>query len=555
MGCFLEFATLLFWICIISEKAELRPTWTSSPSNPTSVIENENLDLHWRFNTGGSLTFAKFLLMGDDQSEKQLIALKSSSNGSVNVDSAFRDRFIFNISNYQALVTLVAVQRYDSARYRFQIANQDLDRINNDVNIRVLFPPSITSVQCPSALTEGDNVKLVCNFTGNPLPSVVWNRANTRETLSNREILFIEDIKRSDSGRYECLAWNGIGNNSREFCEVDVNYPAQIMDISINQTVQLGKNVTLYCRVMGNPVPTISWTHKNNVGSGSELHFDSARFNDHGWYKCTAQNGIGSPATARTYLDVAERASNVINVKMTITNEEFDTSLMYEESRRYQHLSKRVIEVIGDFFRTDKNFKSVEILRFERGSVVVIFNLRFERTVRNDNIFSALKHAALDRKLGKFTIDPLSIMAPQDAIISATSSPRVSSSGSTWILVGSLSGSLLFLLFIAFAFWVCWRRWKKDKPSSRGNGERDQLNEDEAETKPLTGTEEGVQICKMEQKPLSGNEKSLQISRNKGILHSMDPNVLANAKRATYTLERTTSGGDAVKETVELHFY
>lgn len=94
----------------------------------------------------------------------------------------------------------------------------------------------------------------------------------------------------------------------------------------------------------------------------------------------------------------------------------------------------------------------------------------------------------------------------------------------------------------------------KDKPSSRGNGERDQLNEDEAETKPLTGTEEGVQICKMEQKPLSENEKSLQISRNKGILHSMDPNVLANAKRATYTLERTTSGGDAVKETVELHF-
>lgn len=75
----------------------------------------------------------------------------------------------------------------------------------------------------------------------------------------------------------------------------------------------------------------------------------------------------------------------------------------------------------------------------------------------------------------------------------------------------------------------------KDKPSSRGNGERDQLNE-------------------MEQKPLSGNEKSLQISRNKGILHSMDPNVLANAKRATYTLERTTSGGDTVKETVEFTF-
>ncbi|XP_022803747.1 peroxidasin homolog [Stylophora pistillata] len=304
MGCFFEFATLLVWLFMVSEKAELQPVWTSSPSNPTSVIENENLDLHWRFKTDGLLAFAKFWLIGDDRLKK-LIALKSSSNGSVNVDPAFRDRFIFNISNNQALVTLVAVQRSDSAIYHFQLVNQHLDKIDNDVKITVLFPPSITSRQCPSAVTEGHSVKLLCNFTGNPLPSVAWNRANTRKTLSNREVLFIEHIKHNDSGRYECLAWNGIGNNSTEFCEVDVNYPAQITDISINQTVQLGKNVTLCCRAMGNPVPTISWTHKNNVGKRTELHFDSARFGDQGWYKCTAQNGIGSPATARTYLDVA----------------------------------------------------------------------------------------------------------------------------------------------------------------------------------------------------------------------------------------------------------
>ncbi|PFX11518.1 lachesin-like [Stylophora pistillata] len=428
MGCFRTFATLLFWIFMIVGKAELQPVWISSPLNPAFVIENENLDLHWRFNTDGSLAFAKFLLIGDDQSEK-LIALKSSSNASVNVASAFRDRFIFNITNKQALVTLVAVQRSDSATYRFQIANQHLDEIDNDVNIRVLFPPSITSMQCPSAVTEGHSVKLLCNFTGNPLPSIVWNRANTRKTLSNREILFIEDIKRGDSSRYECLAWNGIGNNSTEFCEIDVNYPAQITDISINQTVQLGKNVTLCCRAVGNPVPTISWTHKNNVGSRSKLHVDSARFGDQGWYKCTAQNGIGSLATAGTYLDVAERASTLINVKMTITNEEYDTSLTDEESGRYQNLLERGIEAVGNLFRTDKNFKGVEILRFERGSVVVIFSLRFERTVDTDNIISVLKYAARDRKLGKFIIDPLSITALQDAIFPVTSSPKVSSSG------------------------------------------------------------------------------------------------------------------------------
>ncbi|XP_022803768.1 uncharacterized protein LOC111341077 [Stylophora pistillata] len=114
---------------------------------------------------------------------------------------------------------------------------------------------------------------------------------------------------------------------------------------------------------------------------------------------------------------------------MTITNEEYDTSLTDEESGRYHNLLERVIEAVGNLFRTDKNFKSVEILRFERGSVVVIFSLRFERTVNTDNIISVLKDAARDRKLGKFKIDPLSITALQDAIFPVTSSPKVSSSG------------------------------------------------------------------------------------------------------------------------------
>lgn len=63
------------------------------------------------------------------------------------------------------------------------------------------------------------------------------------------------------------------------------------------------------------------------------------------------------------------------------------------------------------------------------GSVVVIFNLRFEQAVDIDRIISVLKHAARDRKLGKLIIDPSSIAALQDYIHQTTRSPRVSSSG------------------------------------------------------------------------------------------------------------------------------
>ena len=63
------------------------------------------------------------------------------------------------------------------------------------------------------------------------------------------------------------------------------------------------------------------------------------------------------------------------------------------------------------------------------GSVVVIFNLRFEQAVDINRIISVLKHAARDRKLGKLIIDPSSIAALQDYIHQTTRSPRISSSG------------------------------------------------------------------------------------------------------------------------------
>ena len=74
------------------------------------------------------------------------------------------------------------------------------------------------------------------------------------------------------------------------------------------------------------------------------------------------------------------------------------------------------------------------------GSVVVIFNLRFEQAVDINRIISVLKHAARDRKLGKLIIDPSSIAALQDYIHQTTRSPRVSSSG-IWLLFSKVAGS------------------------------------------------------------------------------------------------------------------
>ena len=82
--------------------------------------------------------------------------------------------------------------------------------------------PTVTTQNCSSPVTEGDNATLNCYVTGSPAPSSAWIRASTREVLSNNKTHMITAVKRNESGSYECLAWNGIGNNSTKSCTIDV---------------------------------------------------------------------------------------------------------------------------------------------------------------------------------------------------------------------------------------------------------------------------------------------------------------------------------------------
>ena len=82
--------------------------------------------------------------------------------------------------------------------------------------------PTLAIQQCSSPVTEGDNGTFYCNATGNPAPNITWIRASTGATLSSKEVLVIEAIKRNESGSYVCRASNGIGTHNTS-CAVDVH--------------------------------------------------------------------------------------------------------------------------------------------------------------------------------------------------------------------------------------------------------------------------------------------------------------------------------------------
>ena len=77
--------------------------------------------------------------------------------------------------------------------------------------------------------TEGENVTLSCNATGNPAPTVSWTKDgspisnNSRISLSgDNKQLTIRYVSRTDSGEYECVADNSLGNDTSNAATLDV---------------------------------------------------------------------------------------------------------------------------------------------------------------------------------------------------------------------------------------------------------------------------------------------------------------------------------------------
>ncbi len=81
--------------------------------------------------------------------------------------------------------------------------------------------PEITGLPRNVAKTEGDNVILSCNATGNPVPTISWtingspvesDNSSKFSFSADTKQLIITNVRRTDSGEYRCMANNSLGN-------------------------------------------------------------------------------------------------------------------------------------------------------------------------------------------------------------------------------------------------------------------------------------------------------------------------------------------------------
>nr|XP_040041554.1 junctional adhesion molecule 2A isoform X2 [Gasterosteus aculeatus aculeatus] len=164
-----------------------------------------------------------------------------------NFKAPFEDRATIN----GATVTLRRVTQDDAGEYRCEIS-APLDAVilgETNVTLKVLVPPHTPSCEIPSAAVTGSVVQMLCRDQQSIPPATYsWfkdsqpmsqpRRANATYLINpHTGVLEFKAVAKEDTGRYSCLASNGVG--TPKMCEgkhmtiEDVNVSAVVAAVLV----------------------------------------------------------------------------------------------------------------------------------------------------------------------------------------------------------------------------------------------------------------------------------------------------------------------------------
>nr|XP_021506676.1 opioid-binding protein/cell adhesion molecule isoform X2 [Meriones unguiculatus] len=157
-------------------------------------------------------------------------------------------------------------------------------------------------------VNEGSSVTLLCLAIGRPEPTVTWRHLSVKGQgfVSEDEYLEISDIKRDQSGEYECSALNDVAAPDVRKVKITVNYPPYISKAK-NTGVSVGQKGILSCEASAVPMAEFQWFKEDtrlatgldgvrieNKGRISTLTFFNVSEKDYGNYTCVATNKLGN---------------------------------------------------------------------------------------------------------------------------------------------------------------------------------------------------------------------------------------------------------------------
>uniref|UniRef100_A0A3Q3LC98 CEA cell adhesion molecule 1 n=1 Tax=Mastacembelus armatus TaxID=205130 RepID=A0A3Q3LC98_9TELE len=137
----------------------------------------------------------------------------------------------------------------------------------------------------------GHSYKLTCNVTG-PATSVSWMMNDVPLDENNTDIIF-NSLEISDTGVYQCLAMNAVGNMTSPPYNLLVNFGPETPIINGPQFAETGHSAHFSCSAQSQPPSQFTWLFNNRtVANTSQYIIDSSSLNMSGQYTCEAYNSV-----------------------------------------------------------------------------------------------------------------------------------------------------------------------------------------------------------------------------------------------------------------------
>ncbi|XP_022238998.1 nephrin-like [Limulus polyphemus] len=220
------------------------------------------------------------------------------------------------------ILNIINVRRTDAGRFKCEATNEE-GTSETTIVLNIQYRASITKVTEVTVVDQNANAYLECVADANPLTDniITWRRddfnmSRTKESLEGgRSFLTIYNVSPEDSGVFECVAYNNVGEEDVKASSLVVKQKPTIARSPplLKSASENGETAKIICQAEGAPNITFTWSHEGTTVSNDVkpekydtetsmlglttwegvIYVKDVISLDYGLYECVAKNELG----------------------------------------------------------------------------------------------------------------------------------------------------------------------------------------------------------------------------------------------------------------------